>query len=70
MPAHLSILAGNTSKKPVSRAAGEPRIFALVPEIECPRVGLSVRSYLVLDDYDKVTGSKLCASKITIRPER
>lgn len=30
-----------------------------MPEIECRRGGLSAPSYLVLDDYNKVTGSKL-----------
>ena len=50
-----------TSKEPTSRFEGEHRIFELVPEIECRRVGLSSigQSYLVLDDYNKVSRSKL-----------
>lgn len=50
-----------TSKKPTRRSAGEQRIFEILPEIECRRVGLSssVPSYLVLDDYNKVSRSKL-----------
>jgi hypothetical protein len=50
-----------TSKKPVSRSVGEKRIFELVPEIERRRIGLSGTgpSYLVLDDFNKVSRSKL-----------
>lgn len=50
-----------TSKKPVPRVLGEQRIFELVPEIECRRVGLSSASpsYLVLDDFNKVSRAKL-----------
>ncbi|UVC07771.1 hypothetical protein IHQ71_21670 [Rhizobium sp. TH2] len=50
-----------TSKKPVARTAGEKRMFEVVPEIECRRVGLSGSSpsYLVLDDFNKVSRSKL-----------
>lgn len=50
-----------TSKRPVPRTAGERRIFEPVPEIECRRVGLSDtgQSYLVLDDFNKVTRGKL-----------
>ena len=50
-----------TSKKPTPRSAADQRIFEIVPEIECRRVGLSTtgQSYLVLDDYNKVSRSKL-----------
>lgn len=50
-----------TSKKPVPRTAGDVRIFELVPEIECRRVGLSSTSpsYLVLDDFNKVSRDRL-----------
>lgn len=50
-----------TSKKPVPRTADELRIFELVPDIECRRIGLSgiAPSYLVLDDFNKVSRSKL-----------
>lgn len=50
-----------TSKKPVPRIAGEQRIYEVVPEIECRRIGLSGSgsSYLVLDDFNKVSRGKL-----------
>ena len=50
-----------TSKKPVPRSAAEQRIFEPVPEIECKRIGLpgAGPSYLVLDDFNKVSRDKL-----------
>lgn len=50
-----------TSKKPTARSTSEQRLFEVVPEIECRRIGLTGAgpSYLVLDDFNKVSRSKL-----------